>query len=183
MMVYLLFVPVLVFQVYLIVTLFRARRDDRVRFQFCAFQAEIIAFLNTEEGKSLSRTDYTFTRWLIEVNTLTIQQFNKIKSSFNISSTLKGLRFFDHKVVTPAHRLENIENVKVHDLYHGFIGYTTQAFVAYTPFLKSKFALRLFLATARLLAVVGILRVHLWVRELLERWSTIKNENEYYCPI
>lgn len=182
-MVYILFIPVLVFQAYIIISLFRSLRDDRVMFRFCQFQSQVIAFLHGREGQSLSVRDYSFTRWLIEVNALTIQQFNTIKSSFNISSTLKSLRFFDHQVVTPAHRLDNIENESVHTLYHEFIGNTAKAFVAYTPFLKSKFMLRFVLATAKFLATLGVKRVHLWTRELLDRWSTLKNENEYYCPI
>ena len=179
MTVYITFVPILVLQVYVISYLYRARRDDRVIFRFSTFQSNTIAFLNSPSGKELSSRDYNFTRWLLEMSALTTQQFDIVKNSFNISHTLRSLRFFDNQVVTPADRLHNIENKQVHELYHQFITDTVEAFVAYTPFLKSKFVLRFFMAAAGLLANMGVKKVHLWTKELLDRWASLRKENDY----
>lgn len=183
MMLYLMFVPVVVAQVFFILHLIQLRRDDIVKFGYCELQRNAVLFLSTPEGAALDRNDYAFMRWMLTVNALTVEQFNTIKSSFNLSGTLKSLRFFDNEVVKPAHRLDDVTNQKVHVLYHSMISHTVSAFAAYTPFLKSRVLLRLCLSAAELLAVLGAKRVYGWTREMLDRWTSLMNENGNYCPV
>jgi len=181
MMLYLIFIPGIVAQLFFLNYLIKIRREERIINEFCLVREHIIAFLSTEDGQILAHKDYSFARWMLEVNSITVKQFANIKHKLNITSALRNLRHIDQDVVKPR-RAHRTENIALQGLYRELIGATVRGFVAYTPFFGSKIMLGFVLASARLLAKVGAKRIKHRAQEFTDRWEHIQQSEAYYCP-
>jgi len=181
MMLYLILIPGIVGEIFLIGYLVRVRREDRVLANFCRVREDVIAFLATESGQELTRQQYSFARWLLEANTVTVDKFKSIKHRFNIITAIKGLRHIDHSVVMPVRESPQTDSLKLQELYHKLIGATLLGFFAYTPFLGSKLLFNLSLSVARLLAKSGINYIKIRAQEFAERWDSIREIEAHYC--
>jgi len=181
MMLYLMFVPVIIGEIFFIAYLVRVRREDRVIVNFCRVREHIMAFLASKEGQQLVAEDYSYVRWLLEMNTATVSQFKKIKHKLNITSALSGLRHIDSDLVMPARAYHHSGNELLEELYQQSVGAMIKAFIAYTPFFGSKIIFNITLAVARLLAKIGFRFVKLRAKEFTERWDNIHQSNLGYC--
>ena len=183
MMLYLIFIPGIVGEIFLIAYLVSLRREDKVLAEFCRVREQVVAFLATQEGTYLTHQQYGFARWLLEVNTLTVDRFKSIKHRFNVTAAIRGLRHIDHSVVMPVRRAPQSDSVMLQELYHRLIGATIKGFFAYTPFLGSKLVFSLFLLIARFLANSGIAYIKVRAQEFAERWDRISEAESRYCHV
>ncbi|SNC62237.1 hypothetical protein SAMN06265337_0630 [Hymenobacter gelipurpurascens] len=182
-MIYLLFIPVITFQIWFAFYLFKMRRDDKVMFRFCEVRSDMIQFIHESHQEALTKRDYAVVRWLIERTNQVTLEFDAVKHSFNLGSILRTMRQIDHSVIKPTRNARRVDNPEVARLYGELLNCTVIAFKAYTPFLSSRVMIKVVVGIAKLAVKVGAYKAVLWATELQDRWGRLRTaEKQYWIP-
>ncbi|WP_435979198.1 hypothetical protein [Psychrobacter sp. DM4] len=133
-MLILMLVIAVIFALFETVYLKRIQKHDRYIFEFCDLRRDMITYLY-EERNGLSRSDYIQLREILNTNNVTIHNYKDSKHTmFNFRRFIDKLRVIENK----KSRVESnvLPEVKVFQVR--LVHIVFDAFLAYTPFLKSE---------------------------------------------
>lgn len=123
----------------------KTQKHDDVLFPFCELRREIIRFLHEnafENRSALSREEYNSTRRLLDVLNNTIQNYNRHKTvMFDLGQTAKYLKQY-RDALQQTKPLDPTDNPKIKKFHNDFFRHLIKAFLAYTPFMRSRLVLR-----------------------------------------
>lgn len=180
-MFYLLSIPAILVQLAILYKLNLIRRADQAMFRLCAFNSELIAFLDSKVGQELSLSDYVYTRSLLESNEHSIAQFNEVvRKPFTFKAVLRGVRYVDNKIWDSQSKPETAEASELLELYHKMVHNLSQSILNFNPLLKYKLFLALVVLVGEAAAQVGMRKARRWTIELSERVTHIINEELIY---
>lgn len=166
----------------------RVQKHDGVLFPFCQLRRDIMHFLHENvfaKPGALSRDEYAAMRNLLGALNLTIRHYNRNKTvMFNLRKVEKHLR--EYRVAAKPDPQTAPDNAEIRAFYTRFRTLLARAFAAYTPLIRSEWALRTFVRAWRIGYALGKLGykieieyVHRHapkVREDLRRYGAFKSE-------
>lgn len=122
------------------------QKHDQMLFPFCQLRRDIMAFLDENawaKSGSLSREEYAFVRQLSNVLDASIHNYNRHKTVlFDLRKMADYLKQHRH-ALKQADALELPANPEIRKFHTHFVQCLIKAFLAYTPLIRSEFALRL----------------------------------------
>ena len=143
-MIHLLFVCFCVFAFFSWLDIRRVAKHDGVLFPLCQLRRDIMRFLYEnvfENPGALSHQEYQSVKRLLGVLNATISDYNKHKTvMFNPREMAKHLGAYRR---TSMLAMEAPDNSEIRDLHRCFRRLLVAAFMAYTPLIRSGFAVRL----------------------------------------
>ena len=135
-MLILMLVIFILFTLFEVIYLKRIQKHDRYIFEFCDLRRDMITYLY-EERNDLSRADYVQLREILKTNNVTIHKYKDNKHTmFNFRRFIDRLRVIENKksrTVSESQVLPEVKEFQVRLVHIVF-----NAFLAYTPFLKSE---------------------------------------------
>lgn len=139
-----LFLAFVVFATYCCIWLRRVARHDRVLFPFCQLRRDIMRFLREhmpKEANALSREEYRSILRLVAVVGVTIHHYNQHKTlMFNLREIERYLN--EYRATLKETPINLTDNAEIQELHARFVRCLAEAFLAYTPMIRSERALR-----------------------------------------
>lgn len=130
MLFYLLFVPANILLFIMFRDLRNMKKHDCVLFRFCQIRRDIM-FILRDEGFKLSKQDYRVLRFLLDITSEMIHNYNQCKITvFNLRWFMSWLKEYRKK----AGKVEKLEttNPKINAIRERFKVAMLQAFLSYT---------------------------------------------------
>lgn len=136
----LILVIIILFTLFEFIYLKNIQKHDRYIFEFCDLRRDIITYLY-EERNRLSRADYIQLREILDTNNTTIHNYKENKyTMFNFRRFIDKLRTIENDRSGKVNESKVLPEIK--DFQVRLVHIIFNAFIAYTPFLKSEVILK-----------------------------------------
>ena len=153
-MFYTCLLPVLALSLFMIFKLRRMQKHDVVLYQFCQIRRDAIKLID-ERGTQFSRAGYHSTRHLLDNLSVMIRNYDGCKANvFNIRRLIQALKDYRHS----SRQVEKIQipnDLQIMELHSRFRHAMLEAFLAYTPWIKSEICAWILLSILRFFARAG----------------------------
>lgn len=154
MVFYVLMVPSFAFLGYMAFQARKTRKHDEVLFRFCQIRRNAIELIASRH-QELSKEQYSSVRRLLDHASIMIHDFDKCKSLiFNYRRFVKALKFYRGKV-QEADQISVPNDADIVNLHKHYRYALWQAFLAYTPFIKTEFSIKMMIKLFALLSRLG----------------------------
>lgn len=147
-----LFLMFIALALYCWLSLRRVSKHDRVLFPLCQLRRDLMRFLRvnaTANKNALSTAEYDSIARLSDTLDLAIHDYNKHKTMmFNLRNLMKLIKAHK-KTLKKAKPIDLTDNPEIQTFHSRFIRCLAEAFIAYTPLIRSELVLRMFMWTSR----------------------------------
>lgn len=141
----------LCFSLWMVIKLKGLENHDQVLYNFCQLRREMMSYLRIKSDR-IPRKDYVAIRELLDIVNSTIADYNNYKVViFNFNNFMKEIDRI-YKSTKKANKARDISNDKVEKFYKDYKHAMFVAFWTYTPLLKHKLVVGVFVNLIGLVA-------------------------------
>lgn len=156
----------------------KTKKHDDMLFPFFDLQRDIMKFLfktTWEKSVTLTREEFLFVRELLRAVDIAAGDYNQHKISvFNMQEMAKHIEAYQR---TATLGLEVPDNPKIRELHERFGRLLVSAFIAYSPLIRSRLALRLLAYANRAAKTVG---AHRAIEYVVNNAEKVRNDARHY---
>jgi hypothetical protein len=176
-LVYILIVPSLVFALYMIVVFRKKKKHDDILYRFCQVRRDAIAMID-RRNVELSRKQYASIRNILESVNAMIHNYEQCKTTvFNFRKFVRFLKFY-RDAARQAESIHIPNDPEIIAFHHQYKTAIIEAFLAYTPLIKSEICVKLLVALFVFLAKAGLKSLNGGATYLIWLNNEIKNSHD-----